>query len=149
MPSTDFPQPTLARGELPTVAPALERHAQETLSGKLWRRADLSPRDRSIVTLSALIARNQAIELPTYLNVALDSGVAPSEVSEVSPISLSTPGGATPRPQSRPRRTSSHGAGLAPTSCLRLSPNSCRSTRQRRRSAQPAWGRMWARWRPV
>jgi 4-carboxymuconolactone decarboxylase len=40
-------------------------------------------RDRSLVTLSALIARNQAVELPIYVNLALDSGVRPSEVSEV------------------------------------------------------------------
>jgi 4-carboxymuconolactone decarboxylase len=40
------------------VSPALERYEQGTIFGNLWRRPDLSPRDRSIVTLSALIARN-------------------------------------------------------------------------------------------
>ncbi len=43
---------------------------------------DLAPRDRSIVTLSALVARNQTAELPRYLDLALDSGVKPSEISE-------------------------------------------------------------------
>jgi 4-carboxymuconolactone decarboxylase len=43
----------------------------------------LSPRDRSIVTLTVLIARNQTIEMPYYLNVALDSGVKLAEISEV------------------------------------------------------------------
>jgi 4-carboxymuconolactone decarboxylase len=51
--------------------------------GKLWRRPDLSPRDRSLVTLSVLIARNQAAEMPFYVNLALDDGVTPGEVSEV------------------------------------------------------------------
>ena len=32
-----------------------------------------------MVTLAVLIARNQTVELPSYLNVALDSGVAPGE----------------------------------------------------------------------
>jgi 4-carboxymuconolactone decarboxylase len=75
---------TLTRDDLRTVAPALERYARETLLGRLWRRPDLSPRDRGIVTLSALIARNQAVELPTYVDLALDSGVTPGEVSEVA-----------------------------------------------------------------
>lgn len=41
-----------------TVAPALDKYAEGTLAG-LWKRPDLKPRDRSIVTLAALIARNQ------------------------------------------------------------------------------------------
>src|SRR2546422_4531636 len=40
-------------------------------------------RDRSIVTLAALIARNQTVELPYYLTVALDSDVKPREISEI------------------------------------------------------------------
>jgi 4-carboxymuconolactone decarboxylase len=46
-------------------------------------RPGLAPRDRSIVTLAALIARNQAIEMPYYFNVALDNGVKPREISEI------------------------------------------------------------------
>src|SRR6202012_2427381 len=42
-----------------------------------------SPRDRSIVTLSALITRNQTLELPFYLNRALDSSVKPGEIAEI------------------------------------------------------------------
>ncbi|MFC7738657.1 carboxymuconolactone decarboxylase family protein [Roseomonas sp. GCM10028921] len=68
-------------GDVRAVAPALERYEQGTIFGTLWRRPDLSSRDRSIVTLSALIARNQAAELPRYLGLALDSGVKPSEIS--------------------------------------------------------------------
>jgi 4-carboxymuconolactone decarboxylase len=67
--------------DLQALSPALGRYEQDTLFGKLWRRPDLSPRDRSIVTLSALIARNQAAELPRYLALALDSGVRPGEIS--------------------------------------------------------------------
>ncbi|WP_328702433.1 carboxymuconolactone decarboxylase family protein [Belnapia arida] len=66
-----------------TVAPALERYEQNALFGNLWRRPDLSPRDRSLVTLAALVARNQAAELPRYLDLALDSDVKPGEISEL------------------------------------------------------------------
>jgi 4-carboxymuconolactone decarboxylase len=75
--------PWLTRDEVRAVAPALERYAAEALFGDLWRRPDLSPRDRSLVTLSARIARNATVELPRYLDLALDSGVRPGEVSEV------------------------------------------------------------------
>jgi 4-carboxymuconolactone decarboxylase len=51
------------RDELRQVAPGLERYGQQALLGNLWQRPDLSPRDRSIVTLAALIARNQTAEM--------------------------------------------------------------------------------------
>ncbi|TCZ57288.1 carboxymuconolactone decarboxylase family protein [Roseicella aquatilis] len=83
MPSAGALPSTLTRDDLRAAAPALERYGQEVLLGRLWRRPDLSPRDRGLVTLSALIARNQMAELPTYVALALDSGVTPREISEV------------------------------------------------------------------
>ena len=65
------------------IAPALDKYTNGTVRNDLWKRPGLSPRDRSIVTLAALIARNHTIEQPYYLNVALDSGVKPSEISEI------------------------------------------------------------------
>jgi 4-carboxymuconolactone decarboxylase len=64
------------------VAPALEKYKETTLLGGVWKRPGLSPRDRSIVTLSALITRNQAHELQFYLALAFDNGVKPAEISE-------------------------------------------------------------------
>src|SRR5436309_11246275 len=66
-----------------TISPGLDRYTQGTVRGDLWKRPGLSARDRSIVTLAALIARDQAIEMPYYLDLALDHGVKPGEVSEV------------------------------------------------------------------
>jgi 4-carboxymuconolactone decarboxylase len=65
------------------VAPALEKYTQDRVLGDVWKRPGLAPRDRSIVTLAALIARNQTVEMPTYFNLALDTGVKPSEISEI------------------------------------------------------------------
>ena len=64
------------------VAPALEKYAQGPLA-ELWKRPGLMPRDRSIVTISALIARNQTIEMPYHFNLALDNGAKPREISEI------------------------------------------------------------------
>lgn len=69
-------------GDVGAVAPALEKSARGPLLD-LWKRPGLTPRDRSIVTLAALVARDQAAELPNYLDLALDNGVKPREVSEV------------------------------------------------------------------
>src|SRR2546428_13345403 len=65
-----------------TVAPALEKYVKGPLAD-LWKRAELNPRDRSIVTVAALIARNQTIEMQYYFNLALDNGVNPGEISEI------------------------------------------------------------------
>ena len=65
------------------VSPALERYRREAVQDSLWRRPHLSPRDRSLVTLAALIARNQTAEQAEYIDLALQHSVRPSEISEI------------------------------------------------------------------
>jgi 4-carboxymuconolactone decarboxylase len=65
------------------VSPALAEFTDSTVMGEVWNRPGLSPRDRSVVTVSALIARDQASQLPTQVNRALDNGVTPGEISEI------------------------------------------------------------------
>ncbi len=69
--------------EKPKMTPALEHYTQDLVLGDLWQRPGLSPRDRSIVTLSVLVAKNQNHDLPFYLNRALDSGLKPGEIAEL------------------------------------------------------------------
>lgn len=69
--------------EVRDVAPALARFGDETVLGKLWARPGLNRRDRSIVTLSAVLARGQLANLARYVNLALDNDVRPGEVSEI------------------------------------------------------------------
>jgi 4-carboxymuconolactone decarboxylase len=71
------------RKDMQMAAPALERYTDGMLLGEVWKRPGLSPRDRSIVTLAALIARNQTIEMAFYLGLALDNDVTPRELSEI------------------------------------------------------------------
>src|SRR4051812_34146777 len=73
----------LSLDDVQSVSPALARYTQGPLLAELWKRPGLSARDRSIVTLATLIARNLTIEMPFHLNLALDNGVKPSEVSEI------------------------------------------------------------------
>src|SRR5271170_844036 len=68
--------------DIGAVAPALEKYAKGPLA-ELWKSPGLSPKDRSIVTIAALIARNQTIEMPHYFSLALDNNVKPREISEI------------------------------------------------------------------
>lgn len=65
------------------VAPALDKYTQSRLLGEVWKRPGLAQRDRSIVTLAALVARNHTVEMPYYVNLALENGVKPAEISEL------------------------------------------------------------------
>ena len=72
-----------SRKDIQMVAPALDKYTQNRLLGEIWKRPGLSPRDRSVVTLAALIGRNQTITLADHLKLALDQGVKPTEISEI------------------------------------------------------------------
>jgi 4-carboxymuconolactone decarboxylase len=84
MSSLDSSTPTPSFAAMSNVSPALEHYTNDVLLSDLWKRPQLSARDRSVVTLSVLIARNQSAELPFYLDLALDSGLKPSEISEIT-----------------------------------------------------------------
>src|SRR3989442_13985973 len=77
------PKSMLTRDDVRAVAPALDQYTQDRLLGEVWKRPGLVPRDRSIITVAALIARNQTIEMPYHFNLALDHGVKPREISEI------------------------------------------------------------------
>ena len=69
--------------DIQAVSPALKHYTDQTLVANLWHRQQLSSRDRSVITLTTLIARQQSIELDYHLGFALDNGVTPIEISEI------------------------------------------------------------------
>ncbi|WP_413723102.1 carboxymuconolactone decarboxylase family protein [Sodalis sp. RH24] len=71
---------TPAAREARETAPQLFAYTQNVLFGDLWKRTELIPRDRSLVTLSALLANGQAAQMTSHINLALDNGVKPSEI---------------------------------------------------------------------
>lgn len=68
---------------LERAAPALAAYDQNTVEGNLWQREGLSPRDRSIVSVSALIAGGKTTLQPKEFARALDNGVTPAELSGI------------------------------------------------------------------
>ena len=65
------------------IAPALAEITNDVLFGDVWKRSDLSPRDRSLVTVASLISLYRVNELPFHLKRALENGVTREELSEV------------------------------------------------------------------
>lgn len=77
---TDSPAPR--RSPFGDIAPALGDYTDNVLFGDVWKRPGLSPRDRSLVTVSSLIAQYRINELPFHLKFALQNGVTRDELIE-------------------------------------------------------------------
>jgi 4-carboxymuconolactone decarboxylase len=65
------------------VAPGIVRYTTDVLFRDLWLRPDLAPRDRGLVTVSALIASGQVAQLQSHLNRAMDNGLTQAQAGEV------------------------------------------------------------------
>jgi 4-carboxymuconolactone decarboxylase len=75
--------PSDARKAFGDIAPALAQYTDEVLFGDVWKRPGLSSRDRSLVTVAALVAGYRTNELPFHLKKALDNGISKDELIEV------------------------------------------------------------------
>ncbi len=64
-------------------APKLVELSDEVLFGDVWERKELSPRDRSLITVAALIAGGNSEQLPFHLNKAKENGLTETELKEV------------------------------------------------------------------
>jgi len=80
--ATAAPQPSRAQRLLGDIAPKLAQLTDDVLFGDVWARPGLSPRDRSLVTVSALIAMNRPDQLRSHMALALDNGVSKDELVE-------------------------------------------------------------------
>jgi 4-carboxymuconolactone decarboxylase len=74
---------TTSRAAMREVAPQLADLTTEVLFGNVWERPGLSKRDRSLVTVAALIALYRTEQLRGHLQRALDNGVTKDEIGEV------------------------------------------------------------------
>jgi len=63
------------------LAPGLAGLTDDVLYGDVWRRPELSARDRSLVTLAALIATGKTAQLAGHLGRGFDNGITPAEAS--------------------------------------------------------------------
>lgn len=71
------------RDRIGDVAPKLVDLTEKVLFGDIWERPGLSKRDRSVITVSALVAMNRTEQLPFHLRRALENGVTKDELVEL------------------------------------------------------------------
>ena len=76
------PKPT-ALELMGEVAPKLRDLTEQVLFGDVWERPGLSKRDRSLITVSALVALNRTEQLPFHVQRALANGVTKDELIEL------------------------------------------------------------------
>ena len=64
-------------------APKLAEITDDVLFGDVWERAELSKRDRSLVTVAALVANGNTEQLTGHLSRARENGLSENELAEV------------------------------------------------------------------
>jgi 4-carboxymuconolactone decarboxylase len=79
---TEEREPSGAQKALGDFAPALVHLTDDVLFGEVWERADLSPRDRSLVTVASLLTSGSSDQLVFHLGLAKDNGLTESELIE-------------------------------------------------------------------
>ena len=75
-------QPSTARDRVRAIAPKLIELTENVLFGDVWERPGLSKRDRSLITVAALVALNRTEQLRGHLERAINNGLTKSEIIE-------------------------------------------------------------------
>jgi 4-carboxymuconolactone decarboxylase len=75
--------PSRAQQLMGDIAPKLADLTDTVLFGDIWERPGLSKRDRSLATVSALIAMNRPDQLRSHITLARTNGVTETEIVEV------------------------------------------------------------------
>lgn len=76
-------QESAAQRIIGDFAPKLVELTDDVLFGDVWAREELSPRDRSLITVAALIAGGNTEQLTGHLNRARANGISEAEIGEI------------------------------------------------------------------
>ena len=79
---TDDQTQTGAQKLVGDFAPKLASLTDGVLFGDVWKREGLSPRDRSLITIAALIAGGNTEQLTAHLGIGAGNGLTQDEISE-------------------------------------------------------------------
>ncbi|HYQ74260.1 carboxymuconolactone decarboxylase family protein [Cellulomonas sp.] len=64
------------------IAPAFVHLTDDVLFGEVWARPELSPRDRSLVTITSLVTAGNTEQLRAHIPMGLDNGLTREEIVE-------------------------------------------------------------------
>jgi 4-carboxymuconolactone decarboxylase len=77
------PQPSAAQRLLGDFAPKLLELTDDVLFGDVWKRPGLPPRDRSLITIAALVAGGNTEQLAFHLRLGKQNGLTEAEIVEL------------------------------------------------------------------
>src|ERR1700683_1704336 len=77
------PKPSSPIEKLRSIVPKLIDLTEKVVFGDVWERPGLSKRDRSLITVAALLALYRPEQLPPHLGRALQNGVTKDELGEL------------------------------------------------------------------
>jgi 4-carboxymuconolactone decarboxylase len=80
---SDTPEPTFAQKLIGDFSPKMVSLTDDVLFGDVWARPELSPRDRSLITVASLITGGSTEQLRGHLQRARDNGLSETELKEV------------------------------------------------------------------
>jgi alkylhydroperoxidase/carboxymuconolactone decarboxylase family protein YurZ len=80
--ATEAQRASRVAGQYGAAFPGIVQYTTDVLFRDLWLRPDLAPRDRSLVTVSALVASGQVAQIPYHLNKAMDNGLTQKQAAE-------------------------------------------------------------------
>jgi 4-carboxymuconolactone decarboxylase len=81
-PGSDTARARAVDEQFGTHAPKFAQLTKDVVFDDLWRRSDLSPRDRSLVTIAALAAMGDDDQIDVYLRRGLESGLTREQITE-------------------------------------------------------------------
>jgi 4-carboxymuconolactone decarboxylase len=81
-PSKAANSPSAAQKLYGDIAPQLAVYSDTVLNGDLWERAQLSKRDRSLITCAALICLGKTEQMSAHFPKAIENGVTKEELAE-------------------------------------------------------------------
>ena len=77
-------KPTEDSGDgLGALLPQFSAYTDQLLYGEVWERPGLSRRDRSLITIAALVAMYRPDQLRSQLSFGLENGVTDEEIGEL------------------------------------------------------------------
>jgi 4-carboxymuconolactone decarboxylase len=80
MPHTD--EPTGAERMFGGFAPVLVHFTDDVLFGEVWTRPELSPKERSLITVASLLTSGSSEQLVFHLDLAKQNGASEDELIE-------------------------------------------------------------------
>ncbi|MFG1625377.1 carboxymuconolactone decarboxylase family protein [Kribbella sp. NPDC049227] len=77
-----MPEPTPAQKAVGDFAPKLVELTDDVLFGDIWKRPELPPRDRSLITVASLLTSSSFEQLSNHLRLARQNGLTETELKE-------------------------------------------------------------------